>query len=76
MSKLLTRFCNINYAREIAIIVKYTADSKRGNVGVGRLKSTFGIILKDNTNMISLCKKMGFNVKPYSSDEMLATLEF
>jgi acetyltransferase len=34
---MLTRFCNIDYDREMAIIAEYTSDGKRRNVGVGRL---------------------------------------
>ena len=34
---MLSRFCNIDYDREIAIIAEYTADGRRRNVGVGRL---------------------------------------
>ena len=34
---MLTRFCNIDYDREMAIIAEYTTDGKKRNVGVGRL---------------------------------------
>ncbi|MBA7626219.1 Peptidyl-lysine N-acetyltransferase Pat [subsurface metagenome] len=34
---MLTRFCNIDYDREMAIVAEYTAGGKRSNVGVGRL---------------------------------------
>ena len=34
---MLTRFCNIDYDREMAIMAEYTSDGKRRNVGVGRL---------------------------------------
>ena len=34
---MLTRFCNIDYDREMAIIAEYISDGKRRNVGVGRL---------------------------------------
>jgi len=34
---MLTRFCNIDYDREMAIIAEYTSGGKRRNVGVGRL---------------------------------------
>jgi acetyltransferase len=34
---MLTRFCNIDYDREIAIIAEYVNEGKRRNVGVGRL---------------------------------------
>jgi acetyltransferase len=35
--EMLTRFCNIDYDREIAIIAEYTSNAERRNVGVGRL---------------------------------------
>jgi len=35
--EMLSRFCNIDYDREMAIIAEYNADGKRRNVGVGRL---------------------------------------
>ena len=34
---MLSRFCNIDYEREMAIIAEYTSAGKRRNVGVGRL---------------------------------------
>ena len=34
---MLTRFCNIDYDREMGIIAEYTSNGKRRNVGVGRL---------------------------------------
>jgi len=34
---MLSRFCNIDYDREMAIIAEYIADGKRRNVGVGRI---------------------------------------
>jgi acetyltransferase len=35
--EMLSRFCNIDYDREMAIIAEYTEGKKRRNVGVGRL---------------------------------------
>ncbi len=35
--EMLSRFCNIDYDREMAIIAEYTSDGKRRNVGVSRL---------------------------------------
>ncbi len=35
--EMLTRFCNIDYDREMAITAEYTSDGKKRNVGVGRL---------------------------------------
>lgn len=34
---MLSRFCNIDYDREMAIISEYAIEEKRSNVGVGRL---------------------------------------
>ena len=39
---VLTRFCNIDYDREMAIIAEHTSDGKRRNVGVGRLITEAG----------------------------------
>ena len=35
--EMLSRFCNIDYDREIAIIAEHTSNGERRNVGVGRL---------------------------------------
>ena len=35
--EMLTRFCNIDYDREMAITAEYTSGGKKRNVGVGRL---------------------------------------
>ena len=35
--EMLSRFCNIDYDREMAIIAEYTWNGRRRNVGVGRL---------------------------------------
>jgi acetyltransferase len=34
---MLTRFCNVDYEREIAIIAEYTSNGRRRNVGEGRV---------------------------------------
>lgn len=34
---MLSRFCNVDYSREMAIIAEYTSAGKRRNVGVGRI---------------------------------------
>ncbi|MBN2238362.1 MAG: bifunctional acetate--CoA ligase family protein/GNAT family N-acetyltransferase [Dehalococcoidales bacterium] len=39
---MLSRFCNIDYDREMAIIAEYSQNGKRRNVGVGRLIMEFG----------------------------------
>lgn len=40
--EMLSRFCNIDYAREMAIIAEYNSDGIRRNVGVGRLITESG----------------------------------
>jgi len=35
--EMLSRFCNVDYDRETAIIAEYDAEGRRRNVGVGRL---------------------------------------
>jgi len=35
--EMLSRYCNIDYAREMAIIAEYSEEGKKRNVGVGRL---------------------------------------
>ena len=113
---MLTRFCNIDYDREMAITAEYTSNGKKRNVGVGRLitqpggetgefavlvaddfqgnglglklsdmligiahekglKSIYGIVLKDNTAMLGLAKRLGFVTQTYSADEIKIVLE-
>jgi acetyltransferase len=51
---MLSRFCNIDYAREMAIIAEYTAGGPRRNVGVGRLildsedSGEFAVVVADD----------------------------
>ena len=52
---MLTRFCNIDYDREMAIVAEYTSNGKRRNVGVGRLivepgeeTAEFAILIADD----------------------------
>jgi len=52
---MLTRFCNIDYEREMAIIAEYTSNGKRRNVGVGRLviqpdgeRGEFAVLVSDD----------------------------
>ena len=104
----LVRFCNIDYAREMAIVAEITEGGRRREIGVGRLiaepdrrrgefavviadqyqtkglgrklvdmlidiaeerrfESIFGVVLRDNAPMLSLCREMGFSVK-YEED--------
>jgi len=115
--EMLSRFCSIDYDREMAIVVEYTSNKKRRNVGVGRLiiepgmetgefaivvaddfqgnglglklldsligiardkglGSIYGIVLNDNSKMISLAKKLGFTIGRLSDEESRVTLEF
>ena len=101
----LSRFCNIDYDREMAIVATITEGGRRREIGVGRiisepdkrrgefavviadvyqakglgrklvdmlidiaeekrLESIFGVVLKDNTPMLALCKEMGFSLTP------------
>ncbi|HUX48380.1 MAG TPA: bifunctional acetate--CoA ligase family protein/GNAT family N-acetyltransferase [Dehalococcoidia bacterium] len=114
--EMLSRFCSIDYDREMAIIAEYTSSSKRRNVGVGRLiiepgmeagefaivvaddfqgnglglklldnligiawdkglGSIYGIVLNDNSKMISLAKKLGFTMRRLTDEESRVTLE-
>jgi acetyltransferase len=51
---MLSRFCNIDYAREMAIIAEYSSDGVRRNVGVGRLiteagqEGEFAVVVADD----------------------------
>jgi len=70
---------------EFAVLV---ADDFQGNglglkladmlIGIAHekgLKNIYGIVLKDNTKMLGLAKRLGFVTQTYSSDEMKITLE-
>jgi acetyltransferase len=59
--EMLTRFCNIDYDREMAIIAEYTENKKRRNVGVGRLiispsgdTGEFAIVVADDFQRVGL----------------------
>ena len=100
--EMRTRFCNIDYEREIGIVAEIEKDGKKSFIGVTRLivepknndeaefalvvcddrhrqglgsefidytieiakdknlKKIHGVVLKDNTPMISLCREKGF----------------
>ncbi len=51
---MLSRFCNIDYAREMAIIAEYGSDANRRNVGVSRLimepggSGEFAVVVADD----------------------------
>ncbi len=114
--EMLTRFCNIDYDREMVIIAENNEnDTKRsvGNawlmvqadgrnaefsvlvaedfrgvglglkfvdmlIGISRdkgLEMIYGLVLKDNFRMISLAKRLGFEVHNYDSDQLKLVLE-
>jgi len=63
--EILSRFCNIDYDREMAIIAEYTADGKRRNVGVGRLmiepggeSGEFAVVIADDFQDVGLGEKL------------------
>ena len=101
----LSRFCNIDYDREMAIVAEITEGGRRREIGVGRiiaepdskrgefavviadsyqgkglgrklvdmvidiaaekhLDSIYGVVLKENQPMLSLCREMGFTLRP------------
>lgn len=62
---MLSRFCNIDYSREIAIIAEYTSGGKRRNVGVGRLiiqpggdTGEFATLVADDFQAVGLGHKL------------------
>jgi acetyltransferase len=62
---MLSRFCNIDYGREIAIIAESTTNGKRRNVGVGRLvfqpgtlNGEFATLVTDDFQEIGLGHKL------------------
>lgn len=62
---MLSRFCNIDYAREMAIIAEYTDSGKRREVGVGRLimepseeTGEFAVLVADDFHEAGLGQKL------------------
>ena len=62
---MLSRFCNIDYSREIAIIAESTSNGKRRNVGVGRLiiqpdteTAEFATLVADDFQAVGLGHKL------------------
>lgn len=113
---LLTRFCNIDYDREIAIIAEHNENGKRREVGVARLiiesngevaefavlvaddfqhhelgiklldtligiardknlKKMYGIVLNENSIMLTMARELGFTIKRDSTTESRVELE-
>ncbi|MDD5287695.1 MAG: GNAT family N-acetyltransferase [Dehalococcoidales bacterium] len=62
---MLSRFCNIDYSREIAIIAEYGSGGKRRNAGVGRLiiqpdgeTAEFATLVADDFQAVGLGHKL------------------
>jgi acetyltransferase len=114
--EMLTRFCNIDYDREMVIIAECDDNGKKRSVGdawlmvqadgesaefavqvaedfrgvglglklvdvligIGRekaLKTIYGIALKDNAGMLSLAKRLGFEIRRHDGDDAKLVLE-
>ena len=114
--EMLTRYCNIDYDREMVIIAEYTDNGKRrsvGNawllvqadgenaefavqvaedfrgaglglklvdvlIGIGRekaLKTIYGVALRENTAIINLATRLGFEVRKHDADQVKLVLE-
>jgi acetyltransferase len=62
--EMLSRFCNIDYDREMAIIAEYTVDDKRRNVGVCRLilespeTAEYAVVVADDFQHVELGLKL------------------
>jgi len=61
----LTRFCNIDYDREMAVVAEYSTNNKRRNVAVGRLliqpgneTAEFAVLVTDDFQGIGLGLKL------------------
>jgi len=62
---MLTRFCNIDYDREMAVVAEYSTNSKRRNVAVGRLliqpgneTAEFAVLVADDFQGVGLGLKL------------------
>ncbi|MDD5191396.1 MAG: GNAT family N-acetyltransferase, partial [Dehalococcoidales bacterium] len=62
---MLSRFCNIDYGREMALIAEYNGGGKRRNVGVGRLISDpsgengeYAVLVADDFQDVGLGHKL------------------
>jgi len=79
--EMLSRFCNIDYDREMAIIAEYTSNGKRRNVGVGRLitetggeTGEFAIVVADDFQGNGLGLKLLDNLIDVAQDKGLRSL--
>ena len=78
---MLSRFCNIDYDREMAIIAEYTPNDKRINVGVGRLiiepgeeTGEFAIVVADDFQGNGLGLKLLDNLIGVAQDKGLRSI--
>ena len=79
--EMLSRFCNIDYDREMAIIAEYTSDGKKRNVGVGRLiiepgreTGEFAIVVADDFQGSGLGLKLLDNMIGVAQDKGLNSI--
>lgn len=79
--EMLSRFCNIDYDREMAIIAEYTPNDKRINVGVGRLiiepgeeTGEFAIVVADDFQGNGLGLKLLDNLIGVAQDKGLRSI--
>jgi acetyltransferase len=79
--EMLSRFCNIDYDREMAIIAEYTSDGKKRNVGVGRLiiepdreTGEFAIVVADDFQGSGLGLKLLDNMIGIAQDKGLKSV--
>jgi len=79
--EMLSRFCNIDYDREMAIIAEYTSNGKRRNVGVGRIilepggeTGEFAILVADDFQGNGLGLKLLDNLIEVAQDKGLRSI--
>jgi len=79
--EMLSRFCNIDHDREMAIIAEYNANGKRRNVGVGRLISEpgrdtgeFAVLVADDFQGNGLGLKLLDNLIKVAEDKGLKSI--
>ena len=78
---MLSRFCNIDYDREMAIIAEYTSNGKQRNVGVGRLiiepggeTGEFAVVVADDFQRNGLGLKLLDNMIGVAQDKGLRSI--
>jgi len=78
---MLSRFCNIDYDREMAIIAEYTSNGKRRNIGVGRLiqepgreTGEFAIVVADDFQGNGLGLKLLDNLIGVAQDKEIRSI--